>query len=143
MTPHRLPYAELSPAIYQPLCQALKGLEAGPLDMRLIELIFLRVSQLNGCAFCLEMHSNALRRKGENQPRLDALAGWRVSTRFSEKERAALAWAEALTFIAEGHAGDDVWLPLQAHFSDQEISDLTFAISLMNAFNRLAVSMRQ
>ena len=105
-------------------------------------LVKMRASQINGCAFCLEMHSKALRKSGVAQAKLDALAGWRVSHHFSEQERAALAWAESVTHIASTHAEDDVYLPLLDHFSAKEISDLTFAISLMNCFNRLAVGMR-
>ena len=104
----RQPYNELSPEVYSALVQAKIALEKSELDGALIELVYLRVSQINGCAFCLEMHSKALRKSGVAQNKLDALAGWRVS----------------------------------AHFSARQISDLTFAISLMNAFNRLAVSMR-
>lgn len=142
MTALRQPYSELSPAVYAGLAQASIALEKSTLERPLLELLYLRVSQINGCAFCLEMHSNALRKAGVEQTRLDALAGWRVSDRFSDAERAALAWAEDLTHIAETHAEDDVYQPLLAHFSAEQISDMTFAISLMNAFNRLAVGMR-
>ncbi|CAM8675904.1 MULTISPECIES: carboxymuconolactone decarboxylase family protein [Kluyvera] len=142
MTALRQPYSELSPAVYAGLVQASIALEKSTLERPLLELLYLRVSQINGCAFCLEMHSNALRKAGVEQTRLDALAGWRVSDRFSDAERAALAWAEDLTHIAETHAEDDVYQPLLAHFSAEQISDMTFAISLMNAFNRLAVGMR-
>lgn len=142
MTALRQPYSELSPAVYAGLAQASIALEKSTLERPLLELLYLRVSQINGCAFCLEMHSNALRKAGVEQTRLDALAGWRVSDRFSDAERAALAWSEDLTHIAETHAEDDVYQPLLAHFSAEQISDMTFAISLMNAFNRLAVGMR-
>lgn len=142
MTALRQPYSELSPAVYAGLVQASIALEKSTLERPLLELLYLRVSQINGCAFCLEMHSNALRKAGVEQTRLDALAGWRVSDRFSDAERAALAWAEDLTHIAGTHAEDDVYQPLLAHFSAEQISDMTFAISLMNAFNRLAVGMR-
>ena len=142
MTALRQPYSELSPAVYAGLAQASIALEKSTLERPLLELLYLRVSQINGCAFCLEMHSNALRKAGVEQTRLDALAGWRVSDRFSDAERAALAWAEDLTHIAETHAEDDVYQPLLAHFSAEQISDMTFAISLMNAFKRLAVGMR-
>lgn len=142
MTALRQPYSELSPAVYAGLVQASIALEKSTLERPLLELLYLRVSQINGCAFCLEMHSNALRKAGVEQTRLDALAGWRVSDRFSDAERAALAWAEDLTHIAETHAEDDVYQPLLAHFSAEQISDMTFAISLMNAFKRLAVGMR-
>ena len=128
----RQPYNELSPEVYNALVQAKIALEKSELDGALI----------NGCAFCLEMHSKALRKSGVAQNKLDALAGWRVSAHFSDAERAALAWAESVTHIAESHAEDAVYQPLLDHFSARQISDLTFAISLMNAFNRLAVSMR-
>lgn len=86
--------------------------------------------------------ATATRKAGVNQAKLDSLSGWRVSRHFSEQEWAALAWAESVTHIAETHAEDNVYLPLLNHFSAREISDLTFAIGLMNCFNRLAVSMR-
>lgn len=139
----RQPYHELSQEAYSGFIQAKKALEKSALGGELIELIYLRVSQINGCAFCLEMHSSALRKRGIDQAKLDALAGWRVSHRFSERERAALAWAEDLTDIARCRAEDAVYLPLEACFSPQEVSDLTFAVSLMNAFNSLAIGMRQ
>ncbi|MGU3415769.1 carboxymuconolactone decarboxylase family protein [Enterobacteriaceae bacterium C23F] len=142
MTTLRQPYYELSPQAYAAFIQAKKALENCELDLPLIELVYLRVSQINGCAFCLEMHSKALRKHGVDQVKLDALAGWRVSHQFSDRERAALAWAEDVTDIARTRAEDAVYEPLLAYFSATEISDLTFAISLMNAFNRLAVSMR-
>lgn len=142
MTVLRQPYSELSPAVYAGLVQASIALEKSSLERTLLELLYLRVSQINGCAFCLEMHSQALRKSGVEQIKLDALAGWRVSNHFSEAERAALAWAEDLTHVAENHAEDHVYQPLLAHFSAEQISDMTFAISLMNAFNRLAVGMR-
>ena len=142
MTTLRQPYYELSPQAYAAFIQAKKALEHCELDLTLIELVYLRVSQINGCAFCLEMHSKALRKRDVDQAKLDALAGWRVSHHFSDRERAALAWAEDVTDIARTRAEDAVYEPLLAYFSATEISDLTFAISLMNAFNRLAVSMR-
>ena len=142
MTQLRQPYYDLSPEIYNAFVQAKKAVEKCSLDNRLIELIYLRVSQINGCAFCLEMHSKALRKAGVDQTKLDALAGWRVSAHFDTREQTALAWAESVTHIAETHAPDDVYLPLAEQFSPVEISELTFAIGLMNAFNRLAVSMR-
>lgn len=142
MTLLRQPYNELSPDVYKGMVQASLALEKSSLDRTLLELVYLRVSQINGCAFCLEMHSKALRKAGVDQTKLDALAGWRVSNHFSEAEVAALAWAEDVTHIAEHHAEDSVYQPLLAHFSAEQISDLTFAISLMNAFNRLAIAMR-
>ena len=142
MTALRQPYSELSPNVYAGLVQASIALEKSSLERPLLEMLYLRVSQINGCAFCLEMHSKALRKSGVDQVKLDALAGWRESKHFSDAERAALAWAEDLTHIAENRAEDSVYQPLLVHFSAEQISDMTFAISLMNAFNRLAVSMR-
>ena len=142
MTALRQPYSELSPNVYAGLVQASIVLEKSSLERTLLELLYLRVSQINGCAFCLEMHSKALRKSGVEQAKLDALAGWRVSNHFSDAECAALAWAEDLTYVAETHAEDSVYQPLLAYFSAEQISDMTFAISLMNAFNRLAVGMR-
>jgi AhpD family alkylhydroperoxidase len=143
MTTLRLPYFTLSSAVMDPMVAALGALENGPLDNVIIELAFLRVSQINGCAYCLDMHAKALRKMEVAQTKLDQLAGWQVSHAYSERERAALAWAESMTLIAATGAPDSVYEPLKAHFSDVEISELTFAIGLMNAFNRLAVSMRQ
>ncbi|WP_378124536.1 carboxymuconolactone decarboxylase family protein [Chromobacterium aquaticum] len=139
----RLPYAQLSPAAYQGLASVKASLQHSSLGLPLIELVYLRVSQINGCAFCLKMHASALRARGEDNERIDALAGWRVSEWFSARERAALEWAESLTHIAVTQAPDRHYLPLQAHFTAEEIADLSFAIALMNAFNRLAVGMRQ
>lgn len=103
----------------------------------------MRVSQINGCAYCLDMHSKALRKADYPQSKLDQLAGWHVSHAYSQQERAALAWAESLTLIAATGAPDSDYEPLKAQFSDVEISELTFAMGLMNAFNRLAVGMQQ
>ncbi|HCD2790752.1 TPA: carboxymuconolactone decarboxylase family protein, partial [Escherichia coli] len=111
MTTLRQPYYELSPAVYNALVQAKTALENSTLDTTLMELVYLRVSQINGCAFCLEMHSKALRKSGVPQHKLDALAGWRVSHHFDERERAALAWAESVTEIARTHAEDEVYQP--------------------------------
>ncbi|AML56959.1 Argininosuccinate synthase [Serratia rubidaea] len=141
--PKRLPYNTLSPDAYQGLIATKNALENSPLGKALIELVWLRMSQINGCAFCLEMHAKALRADGMAEAKLDGLAGWRVSERFSDRERAALAWTESLTHVDTTHAPDEDFEPLRAHFSEVEISDLTFAIALMSAFNRLAIGMRQ
>ncbi|MFS7196373.1 carboxymuconolactone decarboxylase family protein [Rahnella inusitata] len=143
MTTLRLPYFTLSSSIMEPMKAALGALEKGPLDNVIIELVFLRVSQINGCAYCLDMHSKALRKMDVAQTRLDQLAGWQVSHAYSERERAALAWAESVTLVAATGAPDSAFEPLKAQFSEVEISELTFAIAVMNAFNRLAVGMRQ
>ncbi|SQI39148.1 Argininosuccinate synthase [Leminorella richardii] len=143
MIKQRLKYAELSPAPYQSMLATLTALGKGELDNAIIELVYMRVSQINGCAYCLDMHGKALRKSGYSQAKLDTLAGWQVSHEFNEAERAVLEWTDSVTLIAATGAPDSAFNALQAHFSDSEISELTFAISIMNAFNRLAISMRQ
>ena len=143
MTDLRLPYFKLSPEAYTELGKVKSILNKSSLGKKLIELVYLRVSQINGCAFCLEMHAKALREDGETDNRLVSLSGWRVSKLFDERERAALNWAESLTLIAKTGAPDSDFEQLSRYFSEVEISDLTFAIALMNAFNRLAIGMRQ
>jgi len=142
-TPKRLPYHTLSPEAYRGFGATKVALEKSSLGKPLIELVWLRMSQINGCAYCLEMHAKALRADGMTDAKLDSLAGWRVSEYFTERERAALAWTESLTHVDQTHAPDEDYEPLKAYFSDVEISDLTFAIALMSAFNRLAIGMRQ
>ncbi|WP_213994154.1 carboxymuconolactone decarboxylase family protein [Sodalis sp. dw_96] len=143
MSQLRLPYAKLSPETYQGFLMANKSLGNSALGQPLIEMVNLRVSQINGCAYCLEMHAAALRAGGMAEIKLDSLAGWRVSSHFSERERGALAWAESLTHISTTGAPDEVFEPLKSLFTDGEIADLTFAVALINAFNRLAIGMRQ
>ncbi len=141
MSQLRLPFTSLSPAAYQGLLATNKALAASPLGLPLLELVYLRISQINGCAFCLSKHSQTLRECEVPQEKLDCLAGWRISELFDKRERAALAWVETLTYVSERGAPDELYDPLKAHFSDAEISDLTLAAALMNAFNRLAVGM--
>jgi AhpD family alkylhydroperoxidase len=141
--PKRLPYYSLSPEAYRGFGAVKTALEKSTLGRELIELVWLRMSQINGCSFCLEMHAKALRAGGMQDAKLDSLAGWRVGEHFSERERAALAWTEALTHVDQTHAPDEVYEPLKSHFTDVEISDLCFAVALMSAFNRLAIGMRQ
>ena len=142
MSQLRLPFSKLSSAAYEGLLATNSALSDSPLGTELVELVFLRASQINGCAFCLGKHAKTLRDTGTSQAKLDCLAGWRISELFSPREKAALAWTEALTHVSAQGAPDEVYEPLQAHFTDVEISDLTFAAALMNAFNRLAVGMK-
>jgi len=142
MSQLRLPFSTLSPAAYQGLIATGQALAQSALGLKLVELIYLRISQINGCAFCLGKHAETLREQGVSQAKLDRLAGWRISELFDARERAALEWAETLTAVAEKGAPDVAYEPLKAQFSDAEIADLTFAVALMNAFNRLAVGMK-
>jgi AhpD family alkylhydroperoxidase len=113
------------------------GLEAG-----LIHLIKTRVSQMNGCAYCLHMHTGEARRDGESEARLYLLSAWRESAMYSPRERAALAWAEALTDITNGHVPDAVFEEARSQFSEKELADLTIAVMMINGWNRLAVASR-
>ncbi len=142
MSQLRLPFSTLSPAAYQGLIATGQALAQSSLGLELVELVYLRISQINGCAFCLGKHAETLREQGVSQAKLDRLAGWRISERFDARERAALEWAEALTAVSQQGAPDALYEPLKMHFSDAEISDLTFVVALMNAFNRLAVGMQ-
>jgi AhpD family alkylhydroperoxidase len=142
MSQLRLPFPSLSPTAYQGLLATNTALAASRLGLPLLELVYLRVSQINGCSFCLGKHSQTLRECEVAQEKLDCLAGWRISELFNDRECAALAWAETLTYVSEKGAPDELYDPLKAHFCDVEISDLTLAVSLMNAFNRLAVGMK-
>ena len=113
------------------------------LELSLLELIRLRSSQLNGCAFCVDMHTTDARKAGETERRLHAVAVWRETPFFSERERAALAWTEALTLLSTSHAPDADYALMKAHFSDKEMVNVTLAISSINSWNRLAVGFRK
>jgi AhpD family alkylhydroperoxidase len=112
------------------------------LDQNLIHLLKLRVSQMNGCAYCIDMHSKDLRAAGETEQRLYLLDAWRESPFYSERERAALAWAEAVTRVTEGHVPDAVFEQARAQFSDEELANLTLAVTTINAWNRLSIAFR-
>ena len=112
------------------------------LDDKLLHMIKLRASQINGCAYCIDMHWKDARAAGETEQRLYGLDAWRESPYYSDRERAALEWTESLTLIAASQAPDDIFAAMKAHFSDKEILDLTYAISTINAWNRIAISMR-
>lgn len=127
--------------------KAMYGLEgyvrkSSGLEITLIELVKMRSSQINGCAYCIDMHSKDARAAGETEQRLYALNAWRETPFFSQRERAALEWAEAITLIAHGHAPDDVYARVRESFSEEEIVGLTFAIATINAWNRLAIALR-
>jgi AhpD family alkylhydroperoxidase len=125
--------------------EAMQGVEAWlakSLDPRLLHLVKMRASQINGCAFCLHMHSADARRHGETVERLLLLDAWHESALYSDRERAALAWTEALTNIAETHAPDAVYAEVRKSFSDDELAALSIAIAMINAWNRLSIGFR-
>jgi AhpD family alkylhydroperoxidase len=112
------------------------------LEESLIHLLKLRVSQINGCAFCLDMHWKDLRAIGESEQRLYGLDAWEESPYYTDRERAALAWAEAVTNLRNGHVADEVYEEAKKHFTEKEIADLTLATATINAWNRLAIAAR-
>ncbi|MFZ5960077.1 carboxymuconolactone decarboxylase family protein [Pseudomonas knackmussii] len=139
----RLDYYTASPDALK----AILALEASSFDLSiekpLLELVKLRVSQLNNCAFCADMHALEARRNGESERRLFAVAVWRDSPFFTSRERAALAWTESVTLLSQSNVPDDVYAQLREEFDEREAVDLTVAIAAINCWNRLAVSFRQ
>ena len=125
---------------------ALRAVEAylhqSGLGPQLIELVKMRASQINGCAYCLDMHSKALRQGGETEQRIYLLNAWRELPLYTPRERAALAWTEALTRITDGHAPDEVYAEACRHFDAKELVDLTTLIGMINLWNRLAIGLR-
>jgi len=113
-----------------------------PLEHRLLELVKLRASQINGCAHCIDMHSKELRADGESEQRLYLLDSWRESPFYTERERAALAWTEAVTLVSEGHVPEDVYEAARAQFNEQELANLTIALVAINGANRLNIAFR-
>lgn len=138
----RLDYYKIAPAGVQPMLAMEKYLRECGLDHRLVELVKTRASQINGCAFCLDMHTSDARKAGESEIRLYMLSAWHESSRFTEKERAALAWTEALTLVAKTHAPDEVYAELLKHFTEVEVVNLTLLITTINAWNRIAIGFR-
>jgi len=138
----RIQYTKLAQPALKALLDIEKYVKGCGLEEKLLHLIKMRASQINGCAYCIDMHSKDARALGETEQRLYELNAWRETPFYTERERAALAWAEALTLIAETHAPDSVFEEVRKHFSEKEIVDLTHAISAINSWNRLAIAMR-
>jgi AhpD family alkylhydroperoxidase len=112
------------------------------IDARLLDLIKLRASQINGCAYCVDMHAGELRKTGETERRIDALSVWRDTPFFTGRERAALAWTEAITRLSETHAPDEDYEMLKSEFSEREMVNITLAIATINSWNRISVGFR-
>ena len=138
----RLDYGRAAPGVYTAMDALERYLATCSVDAALIHLIKLRASQLNGCAYCLDMHWKDLRALGEAEPRLYSLDAWRECPYYTERERAALAYTEAVTFVADGQIPDDVFAQARAVFDDRELADLTLAIATINAWNRLSIAAR-
>jgi len=120
-----------------------KTTDDSSLDYALIELVKLRASQINGCANCLNLHANRLRKDGQSEERIQNVVAWWEAKCFDDREQAALAWTESVTLISETHVPDDVFKRVSQHFSEQEVIDMTYAICSINAYNRLAVAFRR
>jgi len=139
----RINYRQVAPGAAKAYAGVRDYLAGCGLPADLIDLVYLRVSQINGCAYCIDMHSRDLLKTGVSIDKLVLVPAWREARNlFSAREQAALAWAESVTLIAETGAPDDVYQATAAVFSEKELSDLTVAISLMNAYNRLGISFR-
>jgi len=138
----RFDYVTAAPGAYKAMLGLEQYLHDCGLEGSLIHLIKLRASQINGCAYCLDMHWKDLRALGETEQRLYSLDAWRECAWFSDRERAALAWTEAVTVITSGHVPDTVYDDVRPQFSDKELSDLTLAVATINAWNRLAIAAR-
>jgi AhpD family alkylhydroperoxidase len=138
----RIDYRKYAQEPLQQLLAIEKYIAESGLEPKLIHLIKMRASQINGCAYCLDMHSIDARTAGESEQRLYTLEAWRETPFFSERERAALAWTEAVTLISQTHAPDDVYADMQKHFSEKEIVDLTLVAAMINLWNRVAISLR-
>lgn len=138
----RFNYFKVAPDAYK----AMSGLEAYlhgcGLEEGLLHLVKLRASQINGCAFCLDMHSKDLRAAGETEQRLYTLDAWRECPWYTDRERAALAWTEALTLVTQGHVPDAVYEEARKQFDEKELTDLSLAITTINAWNRLSIAAR-
>jgi AhpD family alkylhydroperoxidase len=139
MHPPRIDFFAAAPQAVQALATVGKYLHAEKFDPKLKALVELRVSQINGCAYCLNQHTQEARALGETQQRLDCLSAWQETTFYTEREEAAFAWAETLTRIAEKQAPQDIYDAVTKHFSDKELVELTMVIVNMNAWNRLAI----
>ncbi len=138
----RLKHAKASPAAYKAMLALEEAVNKIGLGQSLLDLVRMRASQINNCAFCLYIHTDEARSHGESQRRLDVLSAWRDLPLFSDRERAALGWAEAVTLIAENGVRDEVYEEAQLHFSEEEIVNLTLAVNAINSWNRLNVAFR-
>lgn len=138
----RLNYVKAAPEAYRAMSQLEHYVRNCGLEASLIELVKIRASQINGCAYCIDMHTKDARVAGESEQRIYLLSAWREAPFYNERERAALEWAEAVTLIAGDHVPDEVYERVKPHFTDEELVNLTLAVATINAWNRLAISFR-
>jgi AhpD family alkylhydroperoxidase len=138
----RIDFTRVSPKVLQAMYGLQNTVNNSGLERPLLELVKMRASQINGCAYCLDMHSKDARAAGETEQRLYLLDAWREVALYSERERAALEWTEALTRIGEGHVPDAVYASAREHFSEEELVNLALAVVAINGWNRLSIAFR-
>ena len=138
----RIDVTKVAPEAYQAMAGLQRYVRQSGLEQPLLELMRMRASQLNGCAYCIDMHSKDARAAGETEQRLYELDAWRETSFYTERERAALAWTEAVTLVSQGHVPDEIYQIVRKHFSEKEIVDLTLAVAEINSWNRIAISLR-
>jgi AhpD family alkylhydroperoxidase len=138
----RIDYKELAPKAVETMWALERYARSSGLEPELLELVRLRASQINGCAYCVDMHTKDARARGETEQRLYAVAVWREAPFFSERERAALVWTEAVTLISQNQVPENIYEIARSQFSEKELVDLTMAVIAINGWNRLAVSFR-
>ncbi|MCQ4629508.1 carboxymuconolactone decarboxylase family protein [Shinella sp. CPCC 100929] len=138
----RLNYAQQSPELFKKISDLSMALAGSVIEQKIRDLVNIRASQMNGCAFCLDMHVKEAKIHGESELRVHHVAIWRESTLFIPRERAALAWTEALTKLPEGGIPDELYERVRGQLSEKEISDLTFAIMAINAWNRASIAFK-
>ena len=139
----RLDYQAANPNAIKAILGLEKRISESGLEKSLTELVRLRASQINGCAYCVDLHSADARKGGEDERRLATLTVWRETPFFTDRERAALAWTEAVTLVSQDHVPDSVWEAVRPHFSDAELVDLTLLVATINVWNRIAIPFRK
>lgn len=138
----RIHYEKFAPEAARAMYALERHLKASPLGEDLLNLVRLRASQINGCAYCIDMHSKDARARGEAEQRLYELNAWRETPFYTPRERAALEWTESLTLVAQTHVPDEIYEVVRKEFTEAEMVDLTYAVMAINAWNRLAISLR-
>ncbi|AJY39459.1 MULTISPECIES: carboxymuconolactone decarboxylase family protein [Burkholderia] len=139
----RLDYRQANPHALNAMLALEERIAQSGLEPTLLELVRLRASQINGCAYCVDMHTRDARKRGETDRRLATVVVWREAPFFTDRERAALEWTEAVTLVARDHVPNAVWDAVRPHFTDAELVDLTLAVATINSWNRFAVSFRK
>jgi AhpD family alkylhydroperoxidase len=138
----RIEYAKIAPEVVNVMLGLERQVHASGLEESLIDLVKVRASQINGCAYCIDMHYKDARARGETEQRLYELNAWREAPFYSARERAALAWTEAVTLVTDGHVADEVYEEARQRFTDRELAFLTLAVVAINGWNRLGIAFR-